>query len=268
MNEISLIQNLDFKSNSERFEIVVESLRNLDVKAEIQTYNSGKNIVVDLGNCQKRLAIGSHFDRVNTTAGANDNSSSIAVCLKLIEKFRDYPFTTVGLRVFFFDEEEVGLKGSRAYVKSNGLDDLTGFLNLEMVGSGNKFGLWNVSRDYNSELVSLFEKIAKNQGHEVYRFDQIVTNYADHVSFREAGMKNAFSITLISDKDLEVAYHYYKAIESGSDMSTLHQIMAAAPLFQHYHKPTDTYEKISLSALQLVTNTLSEVIRSSIGTIE
>jgi Zn-dependent M28 family amino/carboxypeptidase len=51
-----------------------------------------------------------------------DNGSAIAVCMDIIEKIREKKGQQIGLRIFFFDEEESGLKGSSAYATKYGVN--------------------------------------------------------------------------------------------------------------------------------------------------
>jgi acetylornithine deacetylase/succinyl-diaminopimelate desuccinylase-like protein len=120
MNCIDLIKHLDYKSNDKRREIIIGRLKELGVEYRMQEYATGINLIVDLGTGNKRIGISSHFDRVPDAAGANDNGSAIAVCMDIIEKFREKRSQEIGLRIFFFDEEESGLRGSSAYVGKYG----------------------------------------------------------------------------------------------------------------------------------------------------
>ena len=85
------------------------------------------------------VIIGAHYDVVpETEAGANDNTSGVAVLLSLAEALagRSLPYT---IRFVAFGSEEIGLYGSRHYVES--LDEaelarITAMLNFDVVGSG------------------------------------------------------------------------------------------------------------------------------------
>lgn len=68
----------------------------------------------------------------------------MVVCLELAKRLQASHLEQVGVEIFFFDEEEEGLIGSRAYVKKCGLDGLMGFLNMDLVGMGNQFAIWPV----------------------------------------------------------------------------------------------------------------------------
>ncbi len=263
MDCIDLIKQLDFKPNGKRREIIVERIKELGVEYWTQEYATGTNLIVDLGAAEKRIGIGSHFDRVPGTPGANDNGSAIAVCLDIIGKFWKGMNQAIGLRIFFFDEEETGLKGSSAYVKEYGVKDMVGLINLELVGIGDKFAIWPVNQTSSGNLLEAFERSANYAKLETIRFDKIVTNTADHLSFRRAGLNDAFSITCISDKDIEVANQYYKAAEQGMDFTFLLDILAEAPVFENYHQPGDSYAKIKKKTIL----TTSCVIFDTIMTI-
>jgi Peptidase family M28/PA domain len=77
---------------------------------------------------------GAHLDSVAAGPGINDNGSGIAALLEVAERLAGRP----GLRLGFWGAEELGLHGSRRYVR--GLDgrerrELIAYLNFDMVGS-------------------------------------------------------------------------------------------------------------------------------------
>lgn len=84
-------------------------------------------------NPERAVAIGAHYDVVNaTTDGAYDNASGVAVELSLCELLAAQP-TAKSVACLFFDAEEVGREGSRAYVAQTELqfDQMFGY---DMVG--------------------------------------------------------------------------------------------------------------------------------------
>lgn len=74
MNYIDLIHRLGHQSNQRRREIIVGWLQQQGVDYQLQAYSTGVNLIVDLGNADKRIGISSHFDRVEESPGANDNA--------------------------------------------------------------------------------------------------------------------------------------------------------------------------------------------------
>ncbi len=262
MKYLDLIQQLDNKSNYERLAIIVKQLDDLKVAYQKHEYSTGTNLIVDLGPARKKVGVSSHFDRVQNSAGANDNGSAIAVCIDIIKKFKESGNIDLGIRVFFFDEEETGLKGSTAYVKEYGTTDLIGLINMELVGLGDKFALWPVDQNSNAELLTSFEATSSERKIISRRFDQIVTNTADHLPFQKAGLRDAFTITCISDKDIAAAQHYFNALKLGLGKEAVFQILASAPVFEHYHKPTDTYDRLNEDSILMTSETILDTISS------
>jgi len=262
MNHIDLIKQLDFKPDHERMEIIAGWLTQYGVPYRVQKYPTGTNLVADLGITEKRIGISSHFDRIPESPGANDNGSAIAVCLAIIKTFLEKNSDGIGLRVFFFDEEETGLKGSAAYTQQYGVGDLIGLINMELVGIGDKFAIWPVDQRSSGRLLETFERCAKARDIAARRFDKIVTNTADHLSFRKAGLADAFTITCISDQDIEAAGRYYIAMEQGAGTGTLMKILSQAPIFLNYHQPGDSYDKIDEKAVSMTARVLWDTVTS------
>ena len=254
-----IVKSLDGQPNAMRRALIIEHLHALGVGYVEQQYATGTNLFVDLGRAAGKIGVGTHFDRVPVSAGANDNGSAIAVGLDIIRKHQQAG-SGAGVRIFFFDEEETGLKGSRAYVARYGIADLAGLLNMELVGMGDKFALWPVDASRSEPLLQAFEAVARRQQVSCRRFDQIVTNTADHVPFRQAGLRDAFTLTCITDQDMAMAQHYFQALAQQADTNKLMEILAQAPLFRHYHQPTDTYEKLSEAALAMTSAAVWETI--------
>lgn len=262
MTYLQLIQQLDNKSNCERLNIIIKELDRLEVRYQKHEYSTGTNLIVDLGVAENRVGVSSHFDRIQNTAGANDNGSAIAVCIDVIKKFKDSGNNDLGIRVFFFDEEETGLKGSNAYVKDHGTRDLVGLINMELVGLGDKFALWPVNESTSGELLTSFESTSRDRKIISRRFDQIVTNTADHLPFQKAGLKDSFTVTCISDKDIATAQHYFNALQFGADKEALFEILSSAPIFEHYHRPTDTYDRLNEDSILTTSATIGHTIIS------
>lgn len=257
---ISHITQLEKCSDDERFNYIIAQLEQMKLHFKLHRYESGCNIIVPATQ-KPYIIVSSHFDTFLGISGANDNASAIAVCLELLRK-KAQSKEDIDFQVIFFDEEEVGLRGSKAYIKQYGIQDCVGLLNMELVGMGDRFALWPLSRSVEGKLLANFEAVAKQMNIACFRIDKIVTNSADHLSFRNAGLRDAFTITCIGQTDLEVAAHYRQAVELEVSHKVLFEIMQKAPVFQHYHQPSDTSEKLSETALQMtldaIWNTLAQ----------
>lgn len=250
MELLSIVKEFEGKTTLERLDTLKARLKAASVPYRTLEYGSGTNVIVEIPG-KTVLGISCHFDVVRNSPGANDNASAMAVVIDLINRLSKYPPRNFGVRFFFFDEEESGLKGSKAYVSRYGIKDMLGLINLDMVGMGNQLALWSLGQEAKGKVMEGFEEQARKLNVPSQRYDKIITHYADHIPFQRAGMEDAFTLTCISEKDKEVAYHYYKAQEFDVDKEVLYEILAEAPLFQNYHKPTDTSNFLNEDSLLL-----------------
>jgi len=260
MKLLPIVKYIESPSSAARFATITGVLETWEIPFEIQHYNTGKNIIIYPAGDKPVIGISSHFDVVIGSPGANDNSSSIAVCLGILKKLQTHKFADFNVAVFFFDEEETGLKGSQAYLNKYKPSNMQSLINLEMTGQGDKFALWPTNERSQGRTLDSFEKIAGQKGIFCGRFDKIVTNYADHVSFINAGLKDVFTVTCISSEDLVVAKTFYEAQGKGASLNVLQQIISQAPLFSHYHQPTDLAEHLNEDSLQMALNAVWETL--------
>lgn len=259
---IEIIQSVEqhIDNKNERKEEIEFLLDVLDIPYETQPYSTGNNLFATLGK-SPFIGIGSHYDTVSKTPGANDNGSAIAVTIDILRRAKQSPLENIGIKGFFFDEEENGLKGSRAYVKENSISDLIGLYNMELVGSGDKVALWSVDEKQNTPLLKTLESKAREQGTEIYRIPMIVTNAADHLSFKKGGLEDSFTLTTITQEDLDLAPQYYAALKSRNPQEESWKVLGKAPVFRHYHQPTDKSEYLSQQTLQMVSDLLWNSIK-------
>ena len=105
---------------------------------KLHNYGSGVNVIGTLSGASqaaKQVLVSAHYDHVSNCAGADDNASGVA---GLLETARVLATTRHDrtLVVACWDEEERGMKGSRAYVaqaKKDG-DQIVLSLVYEMIG--------------------------------------------------------------------------------------------------------------------------------------
>lgn len=87
-------------------------------QAQLHTYNTGANVIATVPATMgdgKLIVLGAHFDTVQNSPGANDNASGVAVVLAVGRYLKETPCRTSPVVLAFFDQEEAGLFGSRAY---------------------------------------------------------------------------------------------------------------------------------------------------------
>jgi Zn-dependent M28 family amino/carboxypeptidase len=144
-----------------------------------------QNVIAETGggSGDRIVMAGAHLDSVANGPGLNDNGSGVAALLEAAEEIGPQP-PGARIRLAFWGAEELGLLGSRRYVRS--LDDserrrIAAYLNFDMVGSPN--GRPAVYSDGNRELAQLLRRAAGR------RLPGASTGGAsDHAPFQAAGI--------------------------------------------------------------------------------
>ncbi len=113
-------------------------VRRFDLSADSASQNV---IATRPGPDSKTIVIGAHLDSVTAGTGADDNGSGVAVMLAAAEALAD--LDTLHTLVFIaFGSEEVGSRGSRAYVDSltdAEVENILVMFNVDTVGIGDTF---------------------------------------------------------------------------------------------------------------------------------
>lgn len=171
-------------------EYLKDELVGLGLDAIIDEYGDGANVVAHLpatsGATREWVLVGAHYDSVPGSAGANDNASGTVAALAVARAASELACRHRGLIVAFFDQEEVGLVGSKA-------------LAAKEVGTGTKIMAvhtvdqvgWDADGDRRielelptSDLLAAYQASAETLGLSVVKTS---TDTSDHQSFREKG---------------------------------------------------------------------------------
>jgi Zn-dependent M28 family amino/carboxypeptidase len=115
-----------------------QSLGDAGWQTQRQPFEGGVNLVAQLGSEQPgdRLILGAHYDTVAPSPGADDNATGLAVLLEIARQVAAMPVRPArSLTLAIFDQEESGLRGSRAFAADNTLGQgVVGAIILDMVG--------------------------------------------------------------------------------------------------------------------------------------
>ena len=191
------------------------------------------------------IVIASHYETnypLKDYVGANDSGSSTGLLLALADQLRGKKNSGPAIWLVFFDGEEAfdkwsdkdSLYGSRdlaaRWKKDGTAAKIRAFILLDMIGDKDL----NVDRDANSTrwLADLTLDAAKNTGNDKYFFNRYTGIEDDHVPFAAAGVPVVDLIDL--DYGPDNAYH---------------------------HSPQDTVDKLSTKSLQVVGDTVLELVR-------
>jgi hypothetical protein len=134
---------------------------------------------------ERTLILSAHIDSVGNK-GANDNGTGVAGLLALAQILSGSQFP-ITIRMIGFDKEEVGLRGSDAYVSSlRDRDQIIGNINFEMMGvNARKDGAFHVIDCGRTESLFLSAAIRKSiiQRQLDLSIVRACTNRSDHASF-------------------------------------------------------------------------------------
>lgn len=208
---------------------LVRSLEALGYKPEQQAYRpTGTNVFTRLMAAtpsNEYILLGAHMDSVRN-AGADDNASGSVAVLEAAAVLKNLPGRKVNVLFAWFDEEEIGLVGSRYLAKEfkkQGLR-ITSMHNIDMLG-------WDADKDKTIEVAQpdgilwdYYNMVNKSHGLNL-PFDRSNTGQSDHESFHAEG----FPSVCISEE------------------------YTSGDLTPHYHRKGDVFETINLDYLTLGT---------------
>lgn len=116
---------------------VAHALQGLGYRPELQGFKQGVNLVVIKPGTDPTagaLIVGAHYDTVGGSRGADDNATGVAAVMEVARLLAKTPLQRT-VRFVFFDREEDGLLGSRAYTRSAArMQGVQAAIVVEMVG--------------------------------------------------------------------------------------------------------------------------------------
>jgi Zn-dependent M28 family amino/carboxypeptidase len=199
---------------------------------QLHTYQTGANLYATIPSttgATKQIIVGAHYDTVNNSPGANDNATGSAAVLAIARYLKDMNCRDFAVTVVFFDEEETGLIGARAFANTLTAANVQAVHTIDQIG-------WDNDNDQRFELElptaaleAEYRAAAMTLGVPVTKTS---TQGTDHQAFREKGMP-AIGLT----------EEYI-----GNDTSP------------HRHLGTDTAATVKQSYLQLGTKLVARVV--------
>jgi aminopeptidase YwaD len=138
-----------------------------------------QNVVGKPSDAPCRAFMGGHYDSVPAGPGANDNASGTAMLMEVARARR-----IDGLCLIAFGAEELGLFGSRAYVREHGVADARFMLNFDMVSKITRPALIG-----DAQLTARAGEIAAAKGFQIRVSPSLGTGMSsDHATFIQAGV--------------------------------------------------------------------------------
>ena len=223
---------------------ILDSLRakatisiNIPFSTEEKEISNIVGVIKGTSNKLSPLVLTAHFDHLgedslkNTYSGALDNASGTSFLLELQRSLSTYGRPKRDIIFVALNAEEFGLLGSKNFAKNN-LETIKNseVINFDMIGSKGyplTLMLGASYKDKDSKLLKSIEKIASSKNVET---KVVYENSSDHASFNDLGIDS-----------LSFCH---------SDLSKI-------------HTPNDTYEYISLDAIDSAYSVIEDKIFKS-----
>jgi hypothetical protein len=158
---------------------------------------AGENIIVRLGQGNKHLVVGAHYDAFTDSPGANDNGSGVAVVLALIQHLQNIEWN-YSIDFCFFDQEEAKLMGSMYYINQFIIPKKhLAMINLDIEGTGEEVYVGPVGSN-NRFLMRYVHEAAQKTGFPTVEHAEYPGS--DYLSFAVYNLEN-ISISIVPKGD-------------------------------------------------------------------
>ena len=179
------------------------------------------------------LLIGAHLDKVDAGLGATDNASGSATVLELARRFQQRPLARHRVAVAFWDLEEKGLLGARAYVADGGEKPAL-YVNFDVFGWGDT--LWMMVPDAAHPLRAASDAAARETGIALSAGDKYPPT--DHLAFLKAGWP-AVSYSLVGGDEIPLILQVF-AQQTPERMPKVMRVI---------HSDADTLDEVDATAV-------------------
>lgn len=250
---------------------IERTLSELGFKPEAQTYVAGgvtvANIWVTMPAAKAHsdapvLVVGAHYDSAGIAPGANDNGTGTAAVLELARLLQSMPPSPIEIRlVLFVNEEppwfETPLMGSRQYARllAEEKRSVLGMISLETLGCFfDEEGTQSVPAPLGLAIPTKANFIAfvalPNSRAFMHR---VIGSFRSSTQFPTIGGVGPRSIRGLAWSDHapfdELGYPALMITDT------------ALFRYVHYHKPTDTADKVNFEKLSRITKGIERVVR-------
>lgn len=189
--------------NNARRDAIVAQLRASGLEPLVEPFGEGRgagaNVVVTLpGSGARTILVGAHLDRVNVGRGAVDNGAACAALIELIAAFTASPLERSTLQILFFDREEAGLLGSRAFLAGGHRVEYA--INMDIFAYGD--AIFATASHSDGVLLRALRTVGKESGIPIR--DAAPSSYpsSDHIAMMNAGIET-LGLALIDTADID-----------------------------------------------------------------
>lgn len=254
------------ESNPARLDALQEILRERGLPFELQMFESkesplgrkkGTNVVMTFGSGPREITVGAHYDAVEwkdsgkLSQGMVDNGAGAIVALRVAEALKDRTLRH-RVRIVLFDQEEVDLGGSKAYVAGRKAGEIAAAINVDIAGFGDTivYGLGKTEGD--TRLQEVLGAICAERRLACLEFQQFPRS--DDRSFQAAGIP-AISIGFLPRLQ---AHQLWLHLNGGKDSGLPEDWKP--PILKIIHTPEDTLDKVDPGTLDLAAGLVLDML--------
>jgi Zn-dependent M28 family amino/carboxypeptidase len=224
----------------------------IKLNASVQTFKA-RNVIAQTktGSPTDVVMAGAHLDSVPEGPGINDDGSGVAAVLETAVQLGNSPRVHNAVRFGFWGAEELGLIGSRNYVKSlnlDGLKDIALYLNFDMLASPNP-GYFTYDGDQSLPMDARGQPVVPEGSAGIERtlvaYLKSAGKTAQDTSFDGRSDYDGFTLTGIPAGGLFSGAEVKKSAEQAK----LWGGTADQPFDPNYHQRTDTLDHVDRTSL-------------------
>jgi hypothetical protein len=252
------LAKLQSDSNAGRFQALQEILKARGIPFEVQKFaGEGHNLVATFGSGGQEIVVGAHYDAVKLkdgtlSRGMVDDGAGVIALVRLAEALRGRPLRH-RVRVAFFDQEEIGLLGSKAFVAARQPADVAANVNVDIVAYGDTLVFGGGKGEANDPLVRALLRVCAARRLDCLGFFPHFPA-GDDRSFNAAGIPNV-SIGFVPAAE---AHQLWLMLNGGKDSGLKEGF--APNLLQNMHSLGDQLEKVDPAVVERVSGVLLDLV--------
>jgi Zn-dependent M28 family amino/carboxypeptidase len=261
---------LQSDSNPGRLQALREILKARGIPFEVQKFagergGEGNNLVATFGAGGREIVVGAHYDAVKLTDGTLsrgmvDDGAGVIALVRLAEALRGRPLRH-RVRIAFFDQEELGLLGSQAFVAARRPADVAANVNVDIVAYGDTLIFGGGKGEANDPIVRALLRVCAARRLACLGFSPHFPA-GDDRSFNAAAIPNV-SIAFVPAAE---AHQLWLMMNGGKD-SGLREGFTPTTL-QNMHSPGDMLEKVDPATIDRTSGLLQDLVLELDSTLD
>lgn len=258
------LQRLVQPTNAARFEALKAMLDERRIAYEVHDYPGsedsagvpGRNLVITIGDGPKDIVLTAHYDaeKLETgqlVEGVVDNGASVVALIRAAESLEGRT-NRHRIRVVFFDQEELGLLGSKAWLATQDRARLAAVVNFDVVGYGDTVIFGGMKSDATGVVREAVQSVCARKARDCVRF----TSYppSDDRPFADAGVP----VVSIGVQPAADAHQMWLLMHKGPQSGLAEGVVPR--VFTLIHTPADNMAAIEPAAVELAWEMAVDVV--------